>query len=87
METTRTEGMACLKCGVMNDSHSTRQHGAPKPGDISICLYCGNIAFYEENCKMRAPTLEEMQQLMDSKEWEEISVVQKAINKRKMKVM
>lgn len=54
---------ACPQCGRMNDGSSPVDGEAvPKPGDISICLYCGcinELTEEEDGLGVRALTEEE----------------------------
>lgn len=38
----------CLNCGKPNDAHSNPMDDAdvPDEGDLSICLYCGELSAY-----------------------------------------
>ncbi len=47
METTRLEEQVCPHCGHDLDAHSGK-NGAPDPGDISICFYCGELIVFSE---------------------------------------
>jgi hypothetical protein len=53
-------GRACVSCGKLND-HATDplDEVQPKPGDISICLYCGHISVFALDLTLREPNLEE----------------------------
>jgi hypothetical protein len=35
----------------------------PSPGDVTLCLYCGAIAFVVEELRLRPPTEEELEAL------------------------
>jgi hypothetical protein len=46
------DGYACLKCGELLDcvtSSGLLNREIPLPGDISICLYCSNIAIFTDS--------------------------------------
>ena len=47
----------CCACGTTLDGAAGR--AAPKPGDFSICIYCGALSVFDEDLKLREPTQEE----------------------------
>jgi hypothetical protein len=52
---------ACLACGRMVDACTgIGNRHEPKAGDISICLYCGDIAAYGPGMRLRPLTDAEM---------------------------
>jgi hypothetical protein len=57
--------MNCLKCGEELDDFSSTTGGViPKAGDVSICLYCSNIAIYTGNLMdIRPATSEELAEI------------------------
>jgi len=42
----QTLGIACLKCGVVNDGHTRPDDpdDRPEDGDLAVCLYCAHLA-------------------------------------------
>ena len=48
--TTKIDKFQCLNCGHGLDlaTSTTAEHATPVPGDVSVCVYCGNIAAFEE---------------------------------------
>lgn len=44
----------CLECGKPLDA-ATDVYGddRPSPGDISLCVYCGNLSAYGDDLKLR----------------------------------
>lgn len=55
----------CLGCGILVDGH-TQVDGkpiCPKPGDISICLYCSQVTIFTVS-GLRWPTDEEHDEIM-----------------------
>lgn len=48
--TTKIDKFQCLNCGHGLDlaTSTTAEHAMPVPGDVSVCVYCGNIAAFEE---------------------------------------
>lgn len=41
----QTLGVACLKCGVVNDGHTRPDdpEDIPEDGDLAVCLYCAHL--------------------------------------------
>lgn len=52
----------CLGCGMLIDAH-TQVAVCPEPGDVSICLYCSQVAIYTQS-GLRWPTDAEHDQIM-----------------------
>lgn len=48
--TTKIDKLKCLDCGENLDlaTSTTAEHATPSPGDVSVCVYCGNIAAFED---------------------------------------
>lgn len=53
----------CAGCGVKNDCGTTTGEGGIKPGDISVCLYCGHVSVLGWDYKLRPMTDQEMYDL------------------------
>jgi hypothetical protein len=55
----------CLKCNALVDGHTAVDLSAacPEPGDVSVCLYCCNIAFFTET-GLRDPDAAEREKLL-----------------------
>jgi hypothetical protein len=51
----------CPHCGRANDGHTTTgsEAPAPQPGDISMCIGCGQFARFGDDMKLHAFTEEE----------------------------
>lgn len=64
MKTTRTpEDNCCTKCGKRVDAATDPDQfsrNVPSEGDVSICLYCGNIMVYGKRRMLRSATAAEM---------------------------
>lgn len=54
----------CVSCGTANDA-ATNATGEDriKPGDVSVCLYCGHISVLGWDRKLRPMTEQEMYHL------------------------
>ena len=65
MKTIKTRGQVCPVCGSLLDAASSIDHDKkPKPGDVSICIYCAYPLIFEENYRIREPTDEERKVIM-----------------------
>jgi hypothetical protein len=54
----------CLGCGELLDGATgVSNRNRPKPGSISICIYCGHIAVFADDLSLRKPTGEEMREI------------------------
>ncbi len=46
----------CPKCGKELDGYTALDPGtAPKPGDVSLCFYCGALLKFTETLQFREP--------------------------------
>ena len=56
----RTKKNSCLYCNHKLDG-ATQVNGnhQPKPGDVSICIACGNVSIFKEDMTLRKPSPEE----------------------------
>lgn len=66
-----TGSVDCPKCGIHLDgaTESNGQETNPKPGDISVCVYCGTFLMFDEEDKklsLRRLTDEEFITLPDA---------------------
>ncbi|UPK03157.1 hypothetical protein [Bradyrhizobium sp. 170] len=52
---------SCLGCGrQVNGASGVDFRGLPRPGNITVCLYCGHIMAFTEDLRLRELTDEEM---------------------------
>jgi hypothetical protein len=57
----RTPSSACLECGKPLDGATGLGHRhKPRPGDISVCLYCGHLQAFDGQLRLRPLTDKEM---------------------------
>lgn len=58
----------CAKCGADLSAATSvgPEHVCPAPGAASVCGYCGNIAIFDDDHKLRPPTEEERGQIESS---------------------
>ena len=63
---TRLEYSECPTCGYRVDA-ATGVHctGGPSPGDVGLCIKCGNFNLYDDNLTLRLPTPQEFAKLKD----------------------
>lgn len=59
---TRVPPRQCPGCGNKLDaaSEGRGEDVKPKPGDFSLCFYCGHYSVFSETLQLRDPTEEEM---------------------------
>jgi len=74
MITTRVPVHTC-PCGATNDAASNSD--ATPTGDLSICAYCGELTFFNEDLTQRVPTDEEWAAIKANPAW---AMVQDAID-------
>jgi hypothetical protein len=67
--------MECRLCGKDLSAAAVvgYKNMRPKDGDLSICIYCGTLAFYANNVTaLRVPTDSEMQEIKRTHRWKEL---------------
>jgi len=60
MTETRVPESICPSCGAPNDGAS-HPDGKPSEGDLSICMYCGHLAIFRADLRLRDPTVAELE--------------------------
>lgn len=48
----------CVECGHVMD-YCTGPKGNPEPGAFTLCIRCGSLNIFDEDMKLRSPTLDE----------------------------
>lgn len=72
----KTKESECLCCyKKLNGACSVGSNAKPRPGNISICIYCGHIMAYGKELRLRELTDKEMYDVAGMKE---IIQIQKA---------
>lgn len=81
----RTPESRCPKCDYKLDG-ATLALGticAPKPGDVSVCLNCGQLLVYHDGTLLRQATADEIRDLMQQRAlWAMIEKMQAFIAQR-----
>ena len=79
---------ACPCCGRKLDG-ATKTHGerkrGPKAGDLSLCVYCGEMLIFADDSYLREPTDEELVAVMLSPVWPEVEAMIAFIKQRASK--
>lgn len=65
---------ACAFCRKRVDRCSGQ--AKPAPGDVTVCIGCGNVSVFTEKLKLRKPTAAELKEITEDPR---IKEVQKAI--------
>jgi len=81
------EPQPCRGCSKPIDAATgvfTEKEVRPKPGDVTVCLYCGHLMVYREGLVLDDPSAEEMYQIAGD---ERILAIQRARGKVMKKVM
>lgn len=59
----------CLNCGAPLDAaKGVGNDKKPRPGDISVCAYCGHIMAFDEQLKLRQLNDDEVRDVAGMKE-------------------
>lgn len=56
----RLPEQTCPSCGKRLDAATALERGGVRPGDVSICIYCGHLSILGEDNRLRPPTDAEM---------------------------
>jgi hypothetical protein len=66
MTTPTVIDLKCVHCGRVNELHTGAGHDDPPgDGDLSVCIECGAMAFFDFQAKcLRAPSEDEMRELL-----------------------
>lgn len=68
----------CPHCGYVCDrtSDTFGETQGPGPGDVSVCLRCTEVAFFDEELKLRRPLPIELENLRrDGDLWQKIEKI------------
>ncbi len=76
---------SCSTCKANIDSITSFDHKIPKPGDVSICVYCGEILRFDVNLNLIKLTELEKEQIKakDENFFESLISMQEKIKKYK----
>lgn len=71
----RTEfNTPCPYCGKVNEVH-VGEHGAPKPGDVSLCWTCGQPGIYTDDLSTRKPDEDELAGILANPEYQQAVIM------------
>jgi len=63
--TTKTARCQCTRClEKLEQASSLEDDGAPRPGDWTVCLYCGHAMVFRPDMTALDPTIDETLELM-----------------------
>lgn len=66
---TRTPESKCPVCGhILDAATSINGEFEPRPGDVTLCVQCGEILIFNKDLRGRIPTAEEKLQYGDMPE-------------------
>ena len=57
----------CLDCGKICDAATGINAHRPRPGDITVCFYCGHVMAFGANLELRPLTTAEMHSIAGDK--------------------
>jgi hypothetical protein len=76
----RKAASPCPFCGkVMDCASNIEGKGAPEPGDVSLCIYCGGVMIFDRELVGRKPTDPELFALALSDCWPTVERARRAI--------
>jgi hypothetical protein len=68
----------CPNCGQRIEAASSEHGSLPQPGDINVCLYCGELLTFNPDMTIRRPTPEEIAEYKKQPGlWDEITSYQR----------
>lgn len=55
----------CPRCEILLDDATAayEENSVPKPGDVSVCVYCGVLSYFGEDLTLQEFTRDELNQL------------------------
>lgn len=65
---TEMPGTSCPSCSKRLEVATGIGVAKPKPGNVTVCLYCGHVLVFGEGLTLREPTSKEMHQIAGNKE-------------------
>ena len=70
----------CLCCHRLLNGARTIERYQPRPGDITICIYCGFMHQFGKDMRLEAIPPETLAELKNSELWAEIVRCQRLLN-------
>lgn len=88
MKTTRMDNASeCSLCGKKLNAASSYEDKKPSPGDISVCIQCGELHKFDDSLNTVPLDEGELEKLKQDKAlWDSIEFVQKAISSRPIEI-
>ena len=65
-QTRKAKPTRCLHCHALLDRATGESQ--PQPGDLSVCITCGNLMIFTEDMSLREPTAQELRAVMANEE-------------------
>lgn len=73
----------CLDCGArLDEATPVRDGHVPAPGDLSICIMCGCLAYFADDMSFRRPTPKESFELAANFEIQRVLKVMRQVRGR-----
>lgn len=70
----------CPACGYPMDCATGIGHQrSPSPGDVTVCISCGDISLFNDDLSLRTPSPGEMMALQRSTAWRKVSATRRAV--------
>jgi len=69
LESTKIGDNHCPHCNELTDMAASSQGRGPRPGDLSVCIYCGEVGMFQPDMKLRVLDELEKAQLENSPEY------------------
>lgn len=64
MKTTKVPEVSCVECGHPFDlATDIATDATPAPGDVSLCIECGNVAMFADDLTLRPISEDEIERM------------------------
>jgi len=78
---TRLPSSACPVCGTLLDAATGKTGTRPKPGDLTLCIKCGEILIFEDDMFLKVAPAQVLESLSREK-YEYVRRIQRNIRSR-----
>jgi len=68
IKTSRVPEILCWNCGKMISAATSWKDKRPRPGDVSVCIYCGEVGMFDAFLALRRPTDDEIVMMAGDKD-------------------